>query len=421
MTDATNDADIPARTFRDDNTSERSVLTKVIPYLWPENQPQLRFRVVLSMILLVVAKVITLATPLFFSGAVDALAPEEAGQNTGFLLALGPVALVVGFGLARAGQVGFNQMRDAVFARVGQRALRRLALETFEHIHALSMRYHIARKTGGLSRIIERGVKGVDFLLRFVLFSIGPLIVELALMAAIFWYMFGVGYMIVVLTTITLYTLFTFKVTDPRLDGLLGLSANPAEVSIQQSKLRSRGSVLITHWGLSGPGILKISAWGARELAALDYRFDISVNWLPDADPAAVIAEKRINEGKRQLSSRSPFASIPKRLWLRLLAAAGVSDTLTWSRLSKQQANQLLSQLTAASFRVNGKSTNKDEFVTCGGVDLNGINFRTMESKLVPGLYFAGEVIDVDGVTGGFNFQNAWTNGFHAGSDIAAR
>ena len=216
-------------------------------------------------------------------------------------------------------------------------------------------------------------------------------------------------------------SLFTFKVTDPRLDGLLGLSANPAEVSIQQSKLRSRGSVLITHWGLSGPGILKISAWGARELAALDYRFDISVNWLPDADPAAVIAEKRINEGKRQLSSRSPFASIPKRLWLRLLAAAGVSDTLTWSRLSKQQANQLLSQLTAASFRVNGKSTNKDEFVTCGGVDLNGINFRTMESKLVPGLYFAGEVIDVDGVTGGFNFQNAWTNGFHAGSDIAAR
>ncbi|WP_185804902.1 ABCB family ABC transporter ATP-binding protein/permease [Pontivivens nitratireducens] len=216
MTDATNDADIPARNFRDDNTRERSVLTKVIPYLWPENQPQLRFRVVLAMVLLVVAKVITLATPLFFSGAVDALAPEEAGQNTGFLLALGPVALVVGFGLARAGQVGFNQMRDAVFARVGQRALRRLALETFEHIHALSMRYHIARKTGGLSRIIERGVKGVDFLLRFVLFSIGPLIVELALMAAIFWYMFGVGYMIVVLTTITLYTLFTFKVTEWR-------------------------------------------------------------------------------------------------------------------------------------------------------------------------------------------------------------
>jgi predicted Rossmann fold flavoprotein len=216
-------------------------------------------------------------------------------------------------------------------------------------------------------------------------------------------------------------SLFTFKIKDPRLDGLLGLSVSPAEVSIQQSKLRSRGPVLITHWGMSGPGILKISAWGARELAALDYRFDISVNWLPDADPAAVVAEKRISEGKRQLSTRSPFASIPKRLWLRLLAAAEVPDTLTWSQLSKQQATQLLSQLTAATFRVNGKSMNKDEFVTCGGVDLDEINFRTMESKLVPGLYFAGEVIDVDGVTGGFNFQNAWTNGFHAGSDIAAR
>ena len=216
-------------------------------------------------------------------------------------------------------------------------------------------------------------------------------------------------------------SLFTFKIKDPRLDGLLGLSVSPAEVSIQQSKLRSRGPVLITHWGMSGPGILKISAWGARELAALDYRFDISVNWLPDADPAAVVAEKRISEGKRQLSTRSPFAPIPKRLWLRLLAAAEVPDALTWSQLSKTQATQLLSQLTAATFTVNGKSMNKDEFVTCGGVDLDEINFRTMESKLVPGLYFAGEVVDVDGVTGGFNFQNAWTNGFHAGSDIAAR
>ena len=216
-------------------------------------------------------------------------------------------------------------------------------------------------------------------------------------------------------------SLFTFKIKDPRLDGLLGLSVSPAEVSIQESKLSSRGPVLITHWGMSGPGILKISAWGARELAERNYRFDISVNWLPDADPEAVVAEKRRSEGKRQLSSRSPFASIPKRLWLRLLAAAEVPDALTWSQLSKTQATRLLSQLTAATFSVDGKSMNKDEFVTCGGVDLDEIDFRTMESKLVPGLYFAGEVIDVDGITGGFNFQNAWTSGFHAGSDIAAR
>ena len=216
-------------------------------------------------------------------------------------------------------------------------------------------------------------------------------------------------------------SLFTFKINDPRIVGLAGLSVSPAQVNIQQSKLDSRGPLLITHWGLSGPGILKISAWGARELAERDYRFDISVNWLPDTDPASVVAEKRRSEAKRQLSSRSPFAGIPKRLWLRLLAAAGVSDTTTWSQLSKTQTTELLSQLTTSTFAVSGKSTNKDEFVTCGGVALDEINFQTMESKLVPGLYFAGEVIDVDGVTGGFNFQNAWTNGFHVGSDIAAR
>ena len=216
-------------------------------------------------------------------------------------------------------------------------------------------------------------------------------------------------------------SLFTFKIADRRLDGLLGVAVDPAEVRIRQSKLRSGGPVLITHWGLSGPGILKISAWGARELAERDYRFDITVNWLPDEDVAAVIAEKRTGEAKRRLSSRSPFASIPKRLWLRLLEAADISDTTTWSQLDKKHANRLVEQLTASSFAVVGKSTNKDEFVTCGGVCLDEIDFSTMESKLVPGLYFAGEVIDVDGVTGGFNFQNAWTNGFHAGSDIAAR
>lgn len=216
-------------------------------------------------------------------------------------------------------------------------------------------------------------------------------------------------------------SLFTFKIKDPRLDELAGLSVSPAEVSIQQSKLRSSGPVLVTHWGLSGPGILKISAWGARELAERDYRFEISVNWLPDVDPAAVVAEKRLTEAKRQLSTRSPFAPIPKRLWLRLLAAADIADTTTWAQLSKAQATRLVSQLSASTFTVNGKSTNKDEFVTCGGVSLKEIDFKTMQSKLVPGLYFAGEVIDVDGVTGGFNFQNAWTNGFHAGSDIAVR
>ncbi len=216
-------------------------------------------------------------------------------------------------------------------------------------------------------------------------------------------------------------SLFTFKIDDARIDGLAGLSVDDAEVRIVNSKLRSRGPVLITHWGMSGPGILKISAWGARELAATDYSFNILVNWLPGQDPSEAIAERRQTDAKRQLSSRSPFPAIPKRLWLRMLAAAGVPDSTTWSELGRKQANKLAIELAEAAFTVVGKSTNKAEFATCGGVSRNEIDFRTMESKLVPGLYFAGEVIDVDGITGGFNFQNAWTNGFHAGSDIATR
>lgn len=216
-------------------------------------------------------------------------------------------------------------------------------------------------------------------------------------------------------------SLFTFKTKDTRLRDLLGLSVDPAHVSIAGSKLESDGPVLITHWGLSGPGILKISAWGARELAERGYRFDVSVDWLPDVDVAAEIVERRQSDAKRQHSTRCPFPTIPKRLWLSLLDAAGIAETMTWAQLPKRQANQLVGQLTNCTFAVNGKSTNKDEFVTCGGVSLDEIDFKTMESKLVPGLYFAGEVIDVDGVTGGFNFQNAWTNGFHAGTAIAAR
>lgn len=216
-------------------------------------------------------------------------------------------------------------------------------------------------------------------------------------------------------------SLFTFKIDDPRLHDLAGLSVDGADVKIHSSKLTSTGPVLITHWGLSGPGILKISAWGARELAEREYRFDISVNWLPGHDPLDTFAELRTSDPKRRLSSQPPFAAIPKRLWVRLAEAAGVGETTTWTELGKKQANRLASQLTNATFAVTGKSTNKAEFVTCGGVARDEINFQTMESKLVDGLFFAGEVVDVDGVTGGFNFQNAWTSGFHAGTAIAAR
>ncbi|MFK7745463.1 MAG: ABC transporter ATP-binding protein/permease [Roseobacter sp.] len=184
---------------------------KVAPYLWPEDKPWVRHRVMWAMGLLIFAKIISVMTPFLYKGAVDALAEEGVP-----MLALGAVGLTVAYGIARMMTVGFQQLRDAVFAKVGQRALRMLALETFTHIHRLSMRYHITRKTGGLSRIIERGVKGVDFLLRFMLFSIGPLILELFLVGIIFAVYFDFYYLLIVAVTIALYVWFTFAVTEWR-------------------------------------------------------------------------------------------------------------------------------------------------------------------------------------------------------------
>lgn len=191
--------------------SAMRVLRKVAPYLWPDNMPWVKRRVVWAMVALVVSKIVSVATPLFYKDAVDALANEGTP-----MLALGAIALTIAYGMARLMTVGFQQLRDAVFAKVGQRALRMLALETFQHIHRLSMRYHITRKTGGLSRIIERGVKGVDFLLRFLLFSIGPLILELLMIAVILTILFDVWYTAVVAVTIALYVWFTFAVTEWR-------------------------------------------------------------------------------------------------------------------------------------------------------------------------------------------------------------
>ena len=195
-------------------TSGLQTIRRVLPYLWPEGQFWVKRRVVLALVALVVGKLISVSTPFLYKAAVDSLANEN--RDDAWLLVYGAVGLTVAYGVARLGAVAFNELRDAIFVRVGQRALRQLALETFTHIHRLSMRYHITRKTGGLSRIIERGVKGVDFLLRFMLFSIGPLILELALVAGIFWTLFGWQYMAVVLITITLYILFTFRVTEWR-------------------------------------------------------------------------------------------------------------------------------------------------------------------------------------------------------------
>ena len=184
---------------------------KVAPYLWPEDMPWVKKRVVLAMLALILSKLVSVYTPIIYRDAVDVLAKDGVPS-----LALGAVGLTVAYGVARLMNVGFQQLRDAIFARVGQRALRMLALQTFEHIHRLSMRYHISRKTGGLSRIIERGVKGVDFLLRFLLFSIGPLVLELLMIGVVLTILFDAWYLLIVAVTIALYVWFTFAVTEWR-------------------------------------------------------------------------------------------------------------------------------------------------------------------------------------------------------------
>ena len=196
------------------STSGLETIRRVTPYLWPKGEGWVKRRVVLALSMLVLAKVISVSTPFFYKAAVDSLAGEA--PSGAWLMGLTAVSLVLAYGLARLGAVAFGELRDAIFVRVGQRALRKLALETFTHIHRLSMRYHITRKTGGLSRIIERGVKGVDFLLRFMLFSIGPLMIELAMVSILFAVLFGWQYMAVVVVTIAIYVTFTFKVTEWR-------------------------------------------------------------------------------------------------------------------------------------------------------------------------------------------------------------
>ncbi len=210
-------------------------MRRVGPYLWPEGEGWVKRRVVGALAMLMLAKVISVSTPFFYKQAVDALAGET--PDTGTLLGLTAIGLTVAYGMARLGSVVFGELRDVIFVRVGQRALRKLAIETFTHIHLLSMRYHITRKTGGLSRIIERGVKGVDFLLRFMLFSIGPLIVELSMVSVLFAVLFGWQYMAVVVVTIGLYVAYTFKVTEWRVK--LRRAMNDQDTDANQKALDS--------------------------------------------------------------------------------------------------------------------------------------------------------------------------------------
>ena len=208
-------------------------------------------------------------------------------------------------------------------------------------------------------------------------------------------------------------SLFTFNIKDPRIKELPGVSAQ-VSIKVKDTKLTSTGSLLITHWGMSGPAILKLSAWGARILFEKNYQFTIFVNWLNDVetnDVEKMLKDLKQENAKKAVSKKSPF-DFPNRLWESLVLASGIESEIKWADLTKVQTHNLANQLTNSSFQVNGKSTFKEEFVTAGGINLKEINFKTMESKLHKNLYFAGEIVNIDAITGGFNFQNAWTSGF---------
>lgn len=208
-------------------------------------------------------------------------------------------------------------------------------------------------------------------------------------------------------------SLFTFNIKDSRIKDLMGVSAI-ASVKVKNTKLEASGPLLITHWGMSGPAILRISAWGARELFAKNYQFVLQVNWLNDVDfeeCEEILKELKQEQAKKTVAKHSPF-DFPNRLWQSFVAASGIQPETRWADLSKNQLQALVSQLVNAEFNVNGKSTFKEEFVTAGGIDLKEVNFKTMESKLHKNLYFAGEILNIDAITGGFNFQNAWTGGY---------
>ena len=223
-------------------------------------------------------------------------------------------------------------------------------------------------------------------------------------------------------------SLFTFKILDTLLDELAGVSAQNVSVKViapglPKKGLVETGPVLVTHWGLSGPAVLRLSAWGARAMAEAEYDFLLRVDWCPDLARNGL--EKLITtwadgNGRKQVS-QNPDLGLPRRMWLSLLQKSGIDRETKWAELGKKNRARLVENLKNTELNVIGKSLNKEEFVTCGGVKLSEVDFKTMESRLVPGLFFAGEVLDIDGITGGFNFQSCWTTGYLAGNGMASK
>ncbi len=215
-------------------------------------------------------------------------------------------------------------------------------------------------------------------------------------------------------------SLFTFKVADPRLDGLSGISFENVKLTLttnDKKKLEQAGALLITHWGLSGPAVLKLSAWGARILHDNSYQAELAVNLLPNYSSEQLyqmlIVCKEQN-GKKRVQGVNVLP-VPRRYWSRIVQLTGVAEDTAWMNMTRSAMKSIIAELTHGRFAISGKGVFKDEFVTCGGVSLKEVDFRTLQSKRCPGLYFAGEILDIDGLTGGFNFQNAWTTGWIAG------
>jgi len=217
-------------------------------------------------------------------------------------------------------------------------------------------------------------------------------------------------------------SLFTFNIKDPILEEIPGISVPDAHISIENGLYESNGPLLITHWGLSGPGILKLSSLAAVDLARLNYRFTVTVNWLNMSfqDVLDILKTQKNKNPKKNVLLRSCFEQISKRLWSKMVLSSKINETQNWSDLSNQQLEQLAEKLTQTKFNSHGKTTFKEEFVTAGGIDLKEVNFKRFESRIHSNLFFAGEVLNIDGLTGGFNFQNAWTGGFIAAKAIAS-
>jgi predicted Rossmann fold flavoprotein len=218
-------------------------------------------------------------------------------------------------------------------------------------------------------------------------------------------------------------SLFTFNIPNNSITSLMGVSVENATVKIVGTKLQTQGATLITHWGLSGPAVLKLSAFAAKELANKNYNFEVNVNWLPAFNEQSLQTEFTLLRQKlaaQKLSNKNVFG-LPNRLWDWFLSNSNITNETRWADVTSKQTNALIKNITAQLFIVKGKTTFKEEFVTCGGIQLNEVDVNTMQSKIVPNLFFAGEVLDIDGITGGFNFQNAWTTGWIAAKTIGDR